>query len=45
MKKAFLAATLTMITFLTIGYAIAQANCWQQYVCGPAGCRWVVVCR
>jgi hypothetical protein len=33
-------------TFFVVGGAIAQvANCWQQYVCGPAGCQWVTICR
>ena len=28
------------------GVASAQiANCWQQYVCGPAGCHWVTICK
>jgi len=43
MKKKIVLAT---IAFFTIGYAVAQqANCWQQYVCGGAGCHWVTICR
>jgi hypothetical protein len=39
-------SVLFVLTFLAAGYVLAQpANCWQQYVCGPAGCKWAVVCR
>jgi len=42
MKKALLAVALAGV--FTI--AVAQyANCWQQYVCGGAGCQWVTICR
>ena len=42
MKKAFLG----FAAFFVIGVAVAQqAKCWQQYVCGPAGCQWVTICR
>jgi hypothetical protein len=42
MKKAIAIALVMGFT----GYAAAQmANCWQQYVCGPAGCQWVTICR
>jgi hypothetical protein len=42
MKKILLAIALAF----TFGLAIAQyANCWQQYVCGGAGCHWVTICR
>ena len=42
MKKAIAIAAL----FGFAGYAMAQhATCWQQYVCGPAGCHWVTLCR
>ena len=42
MKKIIFAVA----TFFVIGLASAQyANCWQQYVCGGAGCQWVTICR
>jgi len=42
MKKYAIAAAL----FFVVGLASAQyANCWQQYVCGGAGCHWVTICR
>lgn len=42
MKKVIAA----LIVFGVAGFAVAQmANCWQQYVCGPAGCHWVTLCR
>jgi hypothetical protein len=41
MKKALLAIS----AFLVVGSAVAQANCWQQYVCGGGGCHWITVCR
>ena len=42
MKKALVAVG----AFFIVGYVSAQhANCWQQYVCGPAGCQWVTICR
>ena len=42
MKKYILAIAFFFVT----GLAIAQqANCWQQYVCGGAGCHWITVCR
>jgi len=42
MKKALVAAS----AFFVIGLASAQyANCWQQMVCGGAGCHWVTICR
>lgn len=42
MKKVIVA--LAVVGFTSV--AVAQmANCWQQYVCGPAGCHWVTVCR
>jgi len=41
MKKALFVATL----LVSVGAMAQVANCWQQYVCGPAGCHWVTVCR
>jgi hypothetical protein len=42
MKKALVA----IAAFFVVGVTVAQyANCWQQYVCGPAGCQWVTICR
>ncbi len=42
MKKVI--AGLVLVGFA--GIAMANwANCWQQYVCGPAGCNWVTICR
>jgi len=42
MKKILLAVAI----FFTVGLAMGQyANCWQQYVCGGAGCHWVTICR
>ena len=42
-KKALLAVT---AAFFVVGFVMAQhANCWQQYVCGGAGCQWVTICR
>jgi uncharacterized membrane protein YedE/YeeE len=42
MKKAFVAVA----AFFVVGLVMAQhANCWQQYVCGGAGCQWVTICR
>ena len=38
-------------TILVVGSLIAPtvyaqyANCWQQYVCGGGGCKWVTICR
>lgn len=34
-----------VLAVLSIGAMAQVANCWQQYVCGPAGCHWVTVCR
>jgi hypothetical protein len=42
LKKSLVAVS----TFFIIGFVYAQqANCWQQMVCGPAGCQWVTICR
>jgi hypothetical protein len=43
MKKKIVLAVLACFAS---GFAVAQhANCWQQYVCGGAGCQWVTICR
>ena len=42
MKKYIAAA----MAFFVVGLAMAQyAQCWQQYVCGGGGCKWVTLCR
>ena len=42
MKKYIVATA----AFFVVGLAMAQqAQCWQQYVCGGGGCRWVTICR
>ena len=41
MKKALF----VVLTVASIGVTAQVANCWQQYVCGPAGCQWVTICR
>jgi hypothetical protein len=42
MKKIIIGAFLTIVATIALGQ---YANCWQQYVCGGAGCHWVTICR